>query len=86
MDFAKISDCLLKFKNLQAPEKAIRTEIIKNIHAITGILLDEGRVKIHNSTIFLEINPLMKNEVFYKKKEIIAACKTRSGIVLTAIQ
>lgn len=86
MNFAKIADYLLKFKKLQAPEKAIRMEIVKNIHAITGISLDENKVKIHNSTVFLETNPLIKNEIFYKKREIIAVCKTRSGIVLTAIQ
>ena len=85
MEFFKLSDYLLKFKKLQVPEKKIRMEIVKNISAITGILLEENAVKIRNSTIFLEINPLIKNEIFYKKKEIITLCKKRSGIVLSAI-
>ncbi len=83
--FFKLSEYLLKFKKLQAPEKAIRLEIVKNIHIITGISLSENSIKINNSAVFLEVNPLIKNEIFYKKKEIISFCKTRSGIVLTAI-
>ena len=84
--FTKIADYLLKFRKLQIPEKAIRIEIVRNIQTITGISLEENTVKIHNSTIFLEVNPLIKNEIFYKKREIIDSCKKRSGIALTAIQ
>lgn len=86
MDFAKISDYLLKFKKIQAPEKAIRIEIVKNIRLITGILLEEKTVKINNSTVFLEVNPLVKNEIFYKKIEIIDSCKKRAGVIITALQ
>ena len=86
MDFFNLSDYLLKFKKLRVPEKKIRLEIVENIRAMTGISLEENVVKIKNSTVFLEINPLIKNEIFYKKGEIIDFCKKRSGIVITAIK
>lgn len=85
-NFTKLSDYLLKFKELQVPEKKIRSEIVKNIQTITGISLEENIVKIHNSTIFLEVSPLIKNEIFYKKGEIIDFCKKRSGIIVTTIK
>ncbi len=84
--FFKLSEYLLKFRKLQVPEKVIRLEIVKNIHTVTGISLEEGCLKIRNSTVFLEVNPLIKNEIFYKKREIIDLCKKRSGVVLTAIK
>ena len=86
VDFFNLSDYLLKFKKLRVPEKKIRLEIVENIRAMTGISLEENVVKIKNSTVFLEINPLIKNEIFYKKGEIIDFCKKRSGIVITAIK
>jgi len=85
-EFFKLSDYLLKFKKLQVPEKKIRMEIVKNIRIVTGISLEENTIKLQNSTVFLEVNPLIKNEVFYKKKEVIDLCKKRSGIIVTAIK
>jgi len=72
--FLNIGEYLRKFKSIQSVQKETKEAVIRCIHHATGILLEEKEVKIRGTVVFLEVGSVVKNEIFYKKKEILALC------------
>ncbi len=70
-----ISSFLDKFKKFEDPKKA-RGQIAKIISAELGEEISESAVTIKNKAIFLNINPMLKSQIFIKKEKILSAIKS----------
>jgi len=66
----EIKDLLLKFDHLLLSEEIKINSIRKIIHQVVGIEIKKEDIKIKGNTIYLNIKPLYKNEIFIHKKEI----------------
>jgi hypothetical protein len=75
----EIKDLLLRFENLLLGEEK-KKEYIKNaISEIIGVQIESQDIKIKNGTIFLNIKPIYKNEIFLKKELIFSKLKEALG-------
>ena len=69
----EIKDLLLKFNNVLLSEE-IKIESIRNVlYQIVGIEINKEDIKIKNNTVYLDIKPIYKNEIFLKKEKIISS-------------
>lgn len=75
----EIKDLLSKFEDILLNEglkvQYIREAIFNN----TGIKIDKENVKIQNNTIYLNIKPIYKNEIFLNKKKISKSIQEALG-------
>lgn len=75
----EIKDLLFKFEDILLNEglkvQYIREAIFNN----TGIKIDKENVKIQNNTIYLNIKPIYKNEIFLNKKKISKSIQEALG-------
>jgi len=77
--FFDIEKYLERFKTITPPENITKKHIIHSIEEKTGILLKNKNIKIQNATVFIKTNPFIKNEIFYRKNEIIDFYNKVSG-------
>lgn len=75
----EIKDLLASFNNILISEEAKKTLIIDIIKEITSISIRSQDIKIKNGTIYLNIKPVYKNELFIKKEEIFSKLKDGLG-------
>ena len=68
----EIKDLLLKFNNILLSEEAKKESIKNIISEIIGVKINSEDIKIKNGTIYLNIRPIYKNEIFLKKDLIRA--------------
>ncbi|OGI65054.1 hypothetical protein A2647_01380 [Candidatus Nomurabacteria bacterium RIFCSPHIGHO2_01_FULL_40_24b] len=66
----EIKDLLLGFSDLILREETKKSCIKNSILKATRINISEKDIKIKNKTIYLNIKPIYKNEVFLKLEEI----------------
>lgn len=75
----EIKDLLVKFNNLLLSEE-VKKESIKNIISeIIGIPIKNQDIKIKNNTIYLNIKPIYKNEIFFKQAQILLKLEESFG-------
>ncbi len=75
----EIKDLLFRFNDLLLGEE-IKKQVIRDI--ISKIIKTEIKtenIKIKNNTIFLDIKPIYKNEIFLKKEEIFIKLQEMLG-------
>ncbi|PIT96529.1 hypothetical protein COT82_02735 [Candidatus Campbellbacteria bacterium CG10_big_fil_rev_8_21_14_0_10_35_52] len=66
-----ISNFLEKFKNITPPNKFIKDIFISVVKNTTNILLKKNDLDVRNGTIFISTDPIIKNEIFLQKDEIM---------------
>lgn len=66
-----IGNFLEKFKNIAAPDKFVKGVLIAVINDAAGVGIEKDDIDVRNGTIFLSIDPIIKNEIFLKKNEIM---------------
>lgn len=66
-----IGNFLEKFKNIVAPDKFVKDVLIAVIGDVAGVGVEKDDIGVRNGTIFLSIDPIIKNEIFLKKNEIM---------------
>lgn len=66
-----ISQFLEKFKNITPPDKFVKEIFISVVKDTSGIALEAGDLDVRNGVIFISTNPIVKNEIFLKKREIL---------------
>ena len=86
MDYKLISIYLERFKNIKPPENAIKKIIIKNIKKETNIKIKEQDININKGFVYIKTTPIIKNEIFYKKQNIIKICEKELGIKINSLQ
>ena len=71
----EIKDLLARFNNLLASEEVKKTSIKNVISQIIGVEIKSEDIKIKNNTIYLNIKPIYKNEIFIKQEKILFSLK-----------
>lgn len=75
----EIKNLLLNFKNILISESLKKDEIRRIIFEETKINVNSKDVQLKNGTIFLNIKPIYKNEIFLKKDKIFSKLKEVLG-------
>ena len=63
----EIKDLLLKFNNILISGEVKKEFIKKSIKDATNIDIKNDDIKIQNNTVYLNIKPIYKNEIFLKQ-------------------
>lgn len=67
----EIKDLLARFSNILLSEE-VKTESVRNIISqVIGFQIKKEDIKIKNNTVYLNIPPIYKNEVFLHQEKII---------------
>lgn len=74
-----IVEFLKKFAGLAPPEKYVKDAVIQAVLKEVGERLDPGNITIRGSSVFLTASSSLKNEVYMRKNEILAALKEILG-------
>lgn len=75
----KIKDLLLRFNNLLLLEEIKKNSIIEILYQVIGLRIKPEDITIKNNTVYLNIKPIYKNEIFLKKDEIFTKLETNLG-------
>ena len=75
----EIKDLLFKFNNLLVSEEVKKESICEVVSKVVGIKLNFKDIKIKNNVIYLNIKPIYKNEIFFKKDIIALKLKESLG-------
>ncbi len=78
----KIGDLFARYKDkFKPPQGTVEKACVESIFEITGIKLDKNNVSytVNTKTIKLNISSLLKTEIKFKQREIIANLKQRLG-------
>lgn len=76
-----ISIYLDKFKDLDLKSSSLKKIITDSISKFVKINIDKNNIKIKNKIIYLNVNPVVKNELFINKISIINDLKTKNIII-----
>lgn len=60
-----------KFKNLESKNSILKNIIIDSVGKILRISINKKDVEIKNGVIYLKVNPVVRNEMFINKVDII---------------
>lgn len=66
-----ISIYLDKFKKIESKSSSLKNNIIDSVNKILKINIDKKDVEIRNGVIYLKVNPVVRNEIFINKVNII---------------
>lgn len=72
-----IADLLKKFSSIEDPKQK-KVRIAEIVEKISGVIVDPSFIEIKKDSLVLNISQIEKNEVFFKKKEILAECEKES--------
>ena len=75
----EIKDLLSRFSKILQNGEGQKELVIEIIKEMTGISIESKNIKIKNSVIFLNIKPIYKNEIFFKKDKIFSKLKETLG-------
>lgn len=75
----EIKDLLLRFQNIFLSEEIKRETVCNIISQIINLPLKKEDVEIKNNTVYLNIKPIYKNEIFIKKDIISDELKKALG-------
>lgn len=81
-----ISDFLEKFKNITPPDKFIKDELIGAVRDIVCIDIKKDDINVRLGTVFLSVDPIIKNEIFLRKKEVLESLKERLKVYKKTIK
>ena len=76
-----ISIYLDKFRNLDLKSLNLKKVIIDSVNKFIKIKIDKNNIKIKNGVICLDVNPIVKSEIFINKVYIINDLKTKNLII-----
>ena len=66
----EIKDILLNISNVLLKADIKRETVRDVLNSVLGIEIKREDIQIKNNTIYLNIKPIYKNEIFLKKEEI----------------
>lgn len=67
----KISDNLLKFRNVTPPDGILKSAIIEILKTEFGIHIEKKHISVKNNNVFLFLPSVVKNELFLKKSSVL---------------
>lgn len=66
-----IGNFLEKFKSITPPDKFVKDGLVSVVKETTNIEIEKENIDVRNGTIFITADPIIKNEIFLKKGEIM---------------
>lgn len=75
----EIKDLLVIFKNILLSEEAKKEAVKDVVFEIIGVRIKNQDIKIKNNTVYLNIKPIYKNEIFLKQNQISSKLKESLG-------
>ena len=75
----EIKDLLLKFQNILLSEEVKKDSVRNIISEIIGAPIKSEDVKLKNGTVYLNIKPIYKNEIFLKRDKIFEKLQETLG-------
>ena len=75
----EIKDLLLKFSNLLVSAEVKKSLVAEVISSVVGVAIKTEDIKVKKGTVYLNIKPIYKNEVFRKQDEIIKGLSSALG-------
>lgn len=74
-----INDLFKKFHAAIHSKDELKETIISVITEIIGYGIDPQNIRVYGDTVYVRENPVLKNEIFFKKKEILDMITVRVG-------
>ena len=75
----EIKDLLSRFNNILLDEEGKKESVRKVISEVIGVEINSEDVKIKSGTVFLNLKPIYKNEIFMKQEKIFEKLKEILG-------
>jgi len=75
----ELKDLLGKFENLLVGETIKQRALQDVLHSVAGVSVKKEDIKIEGSTVYLNIKPIYKSEIFLKRGEIARALAQSLG-------
>lgn len=75
-----------KFKNITPPDKFVKDEFIGVVKDVIGIDIKKENIVVRGGKIFLSIDPIVKNEIFLRKGDVLETLKERLKIYKKTIK
>lgn len=66
-----ISPLLRKFSSLKPRKEMLVDDVVGAVYSRTGIQLNKNDIKINNLVAYIKADPIIKNELFLKKEDIL---------------
>ena len=76
----EIKDLLINFNKLINNEELKVFLIQSAIKEVVNIDIKKEKIKFKNNTLYLDINPIYKNEIFLNKDKILLSLEKKDGI------
>lgn len=81
-----ISSYLDKFKNIGLKEILLKENIVKTIKEKIGVEISVKDITLKNNVITIKMSPLLRSEVFMKKKKILDEINSNQSIKVNDIR
>ena len=75
----ELKDLLLRFNSLLKSGELQNENVRSVITEVTGISIKPEDIKIKNATVYLNIKPIYKNEIFLKQEKILSQLRETLG-------
>ncbi|MFZ2149944.1 MAG: hypothetical protein WAV15_02185 [Minisyncoccia bacterium] len=75
----EIKDLLERWSGILLSEEAKKEAVGKVLFEVLGVEIKSSDIKIKNNTIYLDIKPLYKNEIFLKRDKIFSKLEETFG-------
>jgi len=69
----KLSNHLSKYRNITPPDDFTREYVSKILKKKLKISINKKQISIRNNVLYIETEPVYKNEVFLKKEKLLEA-------------
>lgn len=70
---------LVRFKNLQAPERSVRAAVIQAAQELVGVELMDTQIKISKNELYINVPSTIKAALFENKKPLVSRINTILG-------
>lgn len=75
----EIKDLLAKFQNILLSEEVKKDSVRTIISEVVGIPIELKDIEIKNNTVYLNIKPIYKNEIYMKQEKILTKLSEQLG-------
>ena len=75
----EIKDLLLRFNNILVSEEVKKGLVADVLSSVVGVQIKTESIKIRNSTVYLDIKPIYKNEIFRNQDKILEKLSVALG-------
>ena len=75
MEWDNIKPYLEVFKKIKPPYETQKKAVVDCVYKTINIKIENRNIKISNDNVFIKTDPIVKNEIFLHKKEVLRCIK-----------